>query len=135
MPSTNTESILLPRWVLGLLVPADARRPVGVVIVPDNAIGLSDAIGGGLLEEICRGVLAGRAYRVYADEERAPKGLPPNTRADVLATRLGWSRATGAGDGLGLFGDLIIVGAATPSRDTDVPRRVLQVAEEAELLG
>lgn len=135
MPSTIAESALLPRYVLGLLLPADASRPAGVITVPASAVGLSDAIGGGLLDEIWQGVLSGRAYRVYADEERVTKRLPQNARAVALAATLSWRNGTRAVDGLSLLGDLLVVGAETPGRDSDVPRCVLQAADEAGLFS
>ena len=59
-----------------------------------------------------------------------PSGCDP-MRAVVLAARLGWIDHA---DRIGLYGDLLIVGAATPGRDTDVPRAVLEAAAVAGLL-
>jgi hypothetical protein len=117
--------------VQALLLPADEKRSNEVVALPDSAAGFSGAIGGGLLEEIHHDVHAGSAYCVYADEQRATKRLRPNMRAVVLAARMGWIDHA---DRIGLYGDLLIVGAATPGRDTDVPRAVLEAAAVAGLL-
>jgi hypothetical protein len=114
-----------------LLLPADEKRSNEVVALPDSAAGFGGAIGGGLLEEIHHDVHAGSAYCVYADEQRATKRLRPNMRAVVLAARMGWIDHA---DRIGLYGDLLIVGAATPGRDTDVPRAVLEAAAVAGLL-
>lgn len=119
-----------PGEVQALLLPADQRQSCAVVAVPDSAAGFSDAIGGGLLEEIHQGVHAGCAYCVYADEERAAKGLAPNSRARALAARLDWTDP----ERLDLFGDLLVVGAETPGRDTDVPLAVLGAAARAGIV-
>ncbi|MBI1759111.1 MAG: hypothetical protein HYR62_07790 [Actinobacteria bacterium] len=114
-----------------LLVPADELRCCAVLVVPDAAAPFSDAIGGGLLEEIHHDMAAGRRYCVYGDEEREAKSLPANTRAVVLVAQLGWVDHTAR---LGLRGDLLFVGADMPSRDTDVPPGVLDAATRSGFL-
>jgi hypothetical protein len=127
----NTRTAARPGTVIALLLPADEQRPCQVVLVPDSAVGFSDAIGGGLLEEMHHDVIAGTHYCVYGDEERQIKPLPPNPRAAVLAARLGWIDRV---DRLGLCGDLLIVGAQTPGRDTDVPLDIIAAAIRGDLL-
>jgi hypothetical protein len=117
--------------VYGLVLPADDLRPSAVIAVPDTAAGFSDAIGGGLLDEIHHGVHAGRAYTVYADEQHATKGLPLNVRAGRLAEHLGWKASTDVGMPCG---DLLVVGAQAPGRDTDVSLSILQAAAHAGIL-
>jgi len=101
------------------------------VTVPDRATAFSDAIGGGLLEEIHQDVVTGSRYLVYGDEDRTAKGLQANARAAVLAARLGWIDQA---DRVGLHGDLLLVGTDMHSRDTNVPSAVLDAATSAGLL-
>lgn len=118
--------------VRALLVPADEHRHCTVVVVPETAAALSDAIGGGLLDEVYQGRTLDHWCCVYGDEERAAKRLPANDRARSLLAQLGWG---GRIDARGLRGDLLFVGADSPSADTDVPEEVLRTAARAGLLA
>jgi hypothetical protein len=75
--------------VLGLRIPADEGRPVTLAVLRLTASELSDAIGGGLLEDALIGDVDGAGCTFYLDGHRTAKGLPRNDRAAVLAVRLG----------------------------------------------
>lgn len=111
--------------VLGLLVPAETRQPVSVVLVWASSVAFSDAIGGGLLDDALTGVCEGGRYGVYLDLDREAKDLPANDRAAVLLTRLGRvERAVLAG----LRGDALLVGIDVRGGDCDIPAGVLVAA-------
>lgn len=114
--------------VLALLVPADAKLPVSVVLVRASSVAFSDAIGGGLLDDAVAGVCEGGRFGVYLDADREAKDLPANDRAAVLLVRLGHTeRALLAG----LRGDALVVGIDVRGGDTDVPAGALVAACQA----
>lgn len=115
--------------VRGLLVPWDLRRACQVQELALTAVALSDAIGGGLLEEGVCGEFATAAYSVYLDEERVAKGLPPNERAAALSARLGEVDRWWLGN---LRGHALFLGRDERLDDADVP---LVVVEEARRAG
>jgi hypothetical protein len=114
--------------VLGLLVPADLAAPVSVVLVRASAVGFSDTIGGGLLDDGLTGACEGGRFGVYLDAERTAKGLPGNDRAAVLLVRLGEVDRARLG---GLRGDALAVGIDVRGGDCDVPAGVLVAACQA----
>ena len=114
-----------------LLVPADVRLACRIVGLKDSAVAFSDALGGGLLEEIHHGAADGRAYCVYGDGDRVDKGLATNERFGMLAARLGWIDQAPR---LALLGDLLIVGAGEHGDDSDVPWPIVEAAERCGLL-
>jgi hypothetical protein len=117
--------------VRALRVPASPREPVAVVMVKVSAVALSDAIGGGLLDDSVQGTAAGARYVFYLDEERVAKGLPDNPRAASLVTRLGHvDRAWLAG----VRGDLLVTGCTIHGDDVDVPRGVVVAARRSGLV-
>jgi hypothetical protein len=117
--------------VRALLIPADLERRCAVQELTLTATSLSDAIGGGLLDEALIESLDGIGYCVYADLDRVTRGLPVNARIAVLAARLGWIDLV---DRAQLRGDLLIVGADDQGNDTDVPDTVIEAAQRCGLL-
>jgi hypothetical protein len=75
--------------VLGWRIPADADVSVSFVVLRLRAVELSEAIGGGLLEEALTSDGGEGGYTCYVDHPRVAKGLPPNGRAAVSSARLG----------------------------------------------
>jgi hypothetical protein len=118
--------------VRALLIPANRRRPCTLITIAESAACLSDAIGARHLEEVHHESAAGRGYRLYGDEQRRTEGYPPNERAAVLAARLGWIDLA---DKVGLHGDLLVVGAHDPHRDSDVPEAIVRAAIQSGLIG
>jgi hypothetical protein len=110
------------RSVLALRVPADESMQGEILDVIASAAALSDAIGGGLLEDAVYGRVDGQDYCVYLDEEREVKRLPGNRRAERLARLLGWSADDPAPT---LLGDILITGVGPHGDDADVPDYVL----------
>ncbi|MGL5867098.1 MAG: hypothetical protein ACRCYX_14745 [Dermatophilaceae bacterium] len=106
-------------------VPAHPDESVSVVTVAVSAVALSDAIGGGLLDDSVQGTADGGRYVMYLDEERVAKGLPDNPRAASLAVRLGHVDRTWLAD---LRGDVLVVGCTVRGGDLDVPRGVVAAA-------
>lgn len=113
-----------------LRIPADVRRPCEVLTLPDAAVALSDALGGGLLDDPIHDEIGGRSYCWYLDEERVAKGLPRNERAAILSARLGGDCRDGH---VSLSGDVLVVGI-TGGSDDDVPVGVLVAAWRGGLL-
>ena len=111
-------------WLLGLLLPADPRRPCAVLALRDAAADLSDAIGGGLLDEQLVDGEPGQRCCVYLDEGRRARDLPPNRRLERLAARLGWPHLDGAGP----LGPALVTGLDPHGADLDVPPAVLAAA-------
>lgn len=108
--------------VLALRVPADVGEPVTVVLVRPSSVALSDAIGGGLIDDALVGVCEGGRFGIYLDDERAAKRLTPNDRAAVLSIRLGHTDREWLA---GLRGDAVIVGVDGRGGDCDVPAGIL----------
>jgi hypothetical protein len=116
--------------VLGLVIPADRGEPVTLAVLGLTASRLSDAIGGGLLEDALCAVCDGSGYTFYLDEQRVAKGLPRNERAAVLSARLGHvGRAWLAG----LCGDVLVLGCDERLDDADVPPSVVDAATRCGL--
>lgn len=67
--------------VLGLRIPADTESPLALAVLRLTASQLSDAIGGGLLEDALIGDAGRSGYPFYLDEHRVAKGLLPHVRA------------------------------------------------------
>jgi hypothetical protein len=111
-------------WLFGLLVPADPQHPCAVLSVRDNASGLSDAIGGALLDE--RAVDGRPPHRcwLYLDEARRARRLPPNRCLARLAAELGWPRTHADG----WLGPALITGRDLHWADRDVPAVVVATA-------
>lgn len=120
------------RVVRALRVPADPGEPVTVVVVEVSAVALSEAIGGGLLDDSVQGTTAGDGYTIYLDDERVMKGLPGNPRAAALAVRLGHVDPTWLSD---VRGDVLVTGCTSWGDDSDVPPGVLVDARRTGLLG
>jgi hypothetical protein len=118
--------------VRGLLVPADTSRPCLVENLALTAVALSDAIGGGLLEEGVHGQINGVTFCVYVDEDRVAKKLRPNERAAVLSARLGETGRSWLAD---LRGDVLILGSDEQLDDVDVPAAVVEMARRAGLMA
>jgi hypothetical protein len=110
--------------VLGLRIPADLGQPVSLAVLPLTASALSEAIGGGLLEDALIGESKGSGY-TFLDEHRAAQGLPPNGREAVLAARLGHVNRAWPAD---LRGDVLVLGCDGRLDDVSVPRFVVKAA-------
>lgn len=123
--------------VLALVVPARRGTACRLQTVVISSTALSDAIGGGLLEDL---ICSGRGLHccLYLDEEREAKQLPENLRAARLAAALDWSAtspATKVSGLVGLRGDIVITGAGPFGEDVDVPALVISTARRLGLLG
>lgn len=114
-----------------LQVPADLARHCTVHEIALTGAAISDAIGGGLLDDALTDTLDGAGYCLYADADRLTKHLPDNPRAVLLAARLGWVHLA---DRIHLRGDILITGADDAGNDTDVPHAVLVAAHRTGLL-
>jgi hypothetical protein len=117
--------------VLVLLLPAGSERPCRLRRVELRAVSFSDAIGGGLLDDIPCGRSGGSWHTVYQDAERDTKGLPDNPRAWLLAARLEWPHLAMR---LSLRGDVLVAGLDGWCQDADVPEDVLAAAMDLHLL-
>ncbi|HET9657759.1 MAG TPA: hypothetical protein VFP72_20575 [Kineosporiaceae bacterium] len=91
---------------------------------------MSDAIGGGLLEDALTGERDGFGYAFYVDEHRVAKGLPRNDRAAVLSARLGHVTRAWLAD---LRGDVLVLGCDSHLDDVSVPRPVVDAAVRSGL--
>jgi hypothetical protein len=113
------------RVLAGLLVPADAGRPLALRAVADSAAAISDLLGGVLLDDAVTWNLGcGVCVSMYWAEDRT--GLPINERLSVLTTRLGIvDRAFHAA----ARGDALLLGATRQGRDLDVPAAVTVAAD------
>jgi hypothetical protein len=118
------------RSVLGLRIPADVGRPLALVVLPLSASALSDAIGGGLLEDALTAEGGDGGYTFYVDEHRVARGLRPNDRAAVLAARLGQVNRAWLAD---LRGDVLVLGADGRLEDVSVPLLVVEAAVRSGL--
>jgi hypothetical protein len=114
------------------LVPADVARPVVLGALRLSASVLSEAIGGGLLEEALTAKDGRAGYTFYLDEQRVVKDLPLNDRAAVLSARLGQVDRRWLA---GLRGDALVMGCDRRLDDTDVPGVVLVAAYQGGLLS
>jgi hypothetical protein len=117
--------------VHALLVPWDLRRACQVQELALTGVALSDAIGGGLLEEGLRGEIGAAAYSVYLDEDRVARGLPYNERAVLLSARLGKAGRRWLGS---LRGNVLFLGSDERLDDTDVPAALLETARRSGLI-
>lgn len=120
-----------PVAVWGLHIPARPDRPCRLDRVTVTAVGISDAIGGGLLDEVLCPAEPGRAHTVYQDADRDAQGLPDNSRAQRLAARLGWPHLT---ERLSLRGDVLVLGVDARGQDTHLPGSVIEAAMREDLL-
>jgi hypothetical protein len=120
-----------PVSVRALLIPADLQRRCAVRELALTAAALSDAIGGGLLDEALSDTVGGLDYCLYADADRHAKRLPDNPRAVLLAARLGWIQLA---DRIHLHGDLLLTGTDPAGNDTDIPYAVIEAAHRTGLL-
>ncbi len=116
--------------VLGLRIPTEESSPVTLALLRLRASELSDAIGGGLLEDALIGEAEGSGYTFYVDELRVAKGLPPNGRAALLAARLGHVTRAWLAD---LRGDVLVLGCDGRLDDVSVPRVVVEAATRSGL--
>ena len=117
------------RRLRALLIPADPSRPLALLPVADTAAAISDAIGGGLIDDTITGTHGGHGFTLYLGEDTVP--VPDNPRAAVLAARLGLhERAIQAR----LRGDVLIAGLGAGS-DHDLPDPVLQAVAACGVLG
>lgn len=117
--------------VLGLRIPADAGRSVTLTVLRLSASALSDAVGGGFVEDALTAEHGGGRYTSYVDEHRVAKGLPGNERAAVLAARLGHVTRAWLAD---LRGDVLVLGADGCLDDVSVPRFVVYTAVRSGLM-
>jgi hypothetical protein len=117
--------------VLGLRIPADPGESVTLAVLPLTASALSDAIGGGLLENALTSESGGSGFTFYVDELRVAKGLRLNDRAAVLAARLGQVTRAWLAD---LRGDVLVLGCDGRLEDVSVPRFVVQAAQRSGLM-
>ncbi|HET9657497.1 MAG TPA: hypothetical protein VFP72_19250 [Kineosporiaceae bacterium] len=118
--------------VLGLRIPADASLPVSLMVLRLTVADLSDAIGGGPLEDAVTGEQDGHGYVFYGDAHRVAKGLPGNDRAATLSARLGHVTRAWLAD---LCGDVLVLGCDRRLDDVSVPQFVVDAAVRSGLLG
>jgi hypothetical protein len=107
-----------------LLIPADAGSPLGVVMVRDSTVAISDLLGGGLVDDPpLIGFHGTDRYALYLDINRA--GAPDNPRAALLAALLGMhQRAVRAA----LRGAVLVTGMRPDvDEDVDVPAEVVDL--------
>ena len=117
-----------PAQLTALLMPAQVETPCQIVSVRNRSAAISEAIGGGLIDDVLVGGTAGGMYVIYAcDDEQTTR--PANPRATVLAVRLGhYGREVQRR----LRGTVLVVGLlADGTGDTDVPATVLTAATRA----
>jgi hypothetical protein len=127
-PATPAGLRLPPGWLIGLLVPAEPDRACALLMLRDAASSLSEALGGGLLDE--RAVDGTPAHRcwLYLDESRRSRLLPPNRRLERLAAALGWPRDPADG----WCGPALVTGRDLRWADRDVPSVVVAAALAAD---
>lgn len=114
-----------------LIIPTNLARPSQITDLALSAATLSDAIGGGLLEDTLIDTFDGTRYCVYADADRLVRRHPQNHRAVLLASRLGWLDLV---DRFHLLGDILILGADDTGNDTDIRHPVIEAAHDTGLL-
>ncbi len=118
--------------VLALRIPADECTPCELVRVKSSAAAFSDAIGGGLLDEVTFDRGGPQPYTAYLDEDRDRKRLPENPRARMLSVWLGWPER---GEPVRWEGDVLIAGMGDHGEDRDVPGSVLDAARRSGILA
>ena len=107
------------RSLIGLLVPVDSAGPCRLLRVLDQSAAISDLLGGGPMEEVISGSVDGRLISVYALDS----GGPRNTRAGVIAARLGYEARDVQRR---LSGHVLITGQhPSGTSDVDIPQEVL----------
>jgi hypothetical protein len=114
-----------------LRIPADPAERCTVQALTLSGVVLSDALGGGLLDDAIYATVDEQGYVVYLDLDRGPRDLPVNSRAVEL---LSWLGCAGAAEEVGLRGDVLVLGADADGDDTHVPTAVLSRARRAGLL-
>jgi hypothetical protein len=119
-----------PVSIRALLIPADLARRCAVHELPLTATALSDAIGGGPLDEALTDTINDAGYCLYADADRLTKHLPDNPRAALLSARLGWIHLA---DRIHLLGDVLLTGADDAGNDTDLPYALVEAAHRTGL--
>ena len=115
--------------IRALRIPADSREHCSLLFLAPSAVALSDALGGGLLDDAYYGAVGPDCYCLYLDEERLTKRLELNHRAAVMAARLGWENRSTC-----LAGDALLVGADSRRNDVDVPASVITAAWRGGLI-
>lgn len=132
-----------PQEITALLIPADPGEPCTALALPLTSVALSDAIGGGLLDDAYYGLVPGSTepittqdtgsggYCLYLDEDRVTRQLPLNDRAAALGIRLGWPPR----HDVVLRGDVLVTGATPAGHDTSVGAGVLTAAVRAGLIS
>jgi hypothetical protein len=115
------------RILTGLLIPADANRPLALLPVADSAASISDAIGAVLLDDGRHVPLPDGAFAaIYQPEDRTR--LLDNPRLCLIVTRLGLvDRAFHAA----ARGDTLILGSTREHVDLDVPLQVVLAVRRA----
>lgn len=117
--------LFLPEgWLFALLVPDVSDHPCSLLMVRDSASGISDALGGALLDECAVDGLPTHRCWVYLDVARHSRRLPHNERFERLAAALGWARDQSGG----WLGPALITGRDLHWADHDVPSVVLAAA-------
>lgn len=111
-------------WLFGLLVPADLQYACTLLMLRNSAAGLSDALGGALLDECAVDGRPTHRCWVYLDATRHARRLPRNRQLERLAPALRWPRNQ-SGDWLG---PALITGRDLHWADRDVPSVVLAAA-------
>lgn len=120
-----TPGLSLPDgWLFGLLVPADPHRACTLLMLRDSAAGISDALGGALLDECAVDGRPTHRCWLYLDDARRARDLPRNHRLERIAAALSWPRDS-SGDWLG---PALITGRDLHWADRDVPSVVLAAA-------
>lgn len=128
-PPDRRRGLRLPEgWLFGLLVPCDEDNPCTLIALQDSATGISDALGGVLLDTCAIDGLPTHRCWVYLDSDRHDRGLPRNRQLARLASALGWPRDR-SGDWLG---PALITGRDLHWADRDLPSVVLMAALPVE---
>lgn len=129
-PTASGDGRVGCRSALGLRIPVDVSRPMVLTVLRLSASELSDAIGGGFLEDALTAEVDGAGYTFYVDEHRVAKGLQRNERAAVLSARLGHVTRAWFAD---LRGDVLVLGCDGRLEDVSVPRFVVDAAVRSGL--
>lgn len=110
-----------------LLLPGRPERPAELRELTLTTDALSDAIGGGLLDDRLRGRVGRQSFTMYVDDSGTGR-FSPNDRAIALAARLGIDDLRWLA---GLRGDTLVVGYdPITAEDVDVPAPVVAAARE-----